>query len=241
MKKVLKPTVRKTHTVSTIRIPWRALIGLLAAVMSMVVPSRAQLHHVPPAAPTYIVLHSFAGQELGDGRLPRAGLLRDAAGNLYGTTAGGGAANYGQVFELDPGGNSHSLYDLQGGAFGGYPYAGLVRDAAGNLYGTTFEGGATSTCNPPDGCGVVFKLSSCPLCGSELTETVLHTFTGADGAFPQAGLIRDAAGNLYGTTRDGGTFDAGVVFELIRCDSAPSGYDFKILHSFTGERTEGIP
>jgi uncharacterized repeat protein (TIGR03803 family) len=103
----------------------------------------------------------------------------------------------------------------------------LIPDAAGNLYGTTFDGGASDA-------GVVFKLSPTG------TETVLYSFTGgADGANPDAELIRDAAGNLYGTTRDGGTFDAGVVFELIRCDSEASGYEFKVLHTFAGGADDG--
>jgi hypothetical protein len=106
----------------------------------------------------------------------------------------------------------------------------LVRDAAGNLYGTTYYGGDFSA-NCGDGdrnvyCGLAFKVSPSG------TETLLHRFTGgADGANPGAGLIEDAAGNLYGTA--GGAHGRGVVFELIRCSSAPSGYDFKVLYSFT--------
>jgi uncharacterized repeat protein (TIGR03803 family) len=84
------------------------------------------------------------------------------------------------------------------------PYAGVIRDSAGNLYGTTFEGGA-----PKGFYGVVYKLDKAG------RETVLHSFTGgADGAYPEAGLIRDSAGNLYGTTEQGGTAGAGVVYKL---------------------------
>jgi uncharacterized repeat protein (TIGR03803 family) len=115
--------------------------------------------------------------------------------------------------------------------------AGLIRDAAGNLYGTTAVGGSGVNRLCQGGtCGVVFKLSPSG------TETVLHNFTRGDGANPTAGLIADAAGNLYGTTSNGGTYGFyGVVFELIRCSSAPSGYDFQVLHSFTGGADGGFP
>jgi uncharacterized repeat protein (TIGR03803 family) len=228
MKKVEEPTVRKTLTVAASRMPWRPMLGLLAAmvVMSVVVPSRGQLHHVPPAAPTYIVLHSF---DNADGATPYAGLIRDTAGNLYGTTTYGGATSTcsppsgcGVVFKLSPTGTETVLHTFTGGADGGYPSAGLIQDAAGNLYGTTGGGGATSTCNAPYGCGVVFKLSPTG------AETVLHSFDGADGAGPVAGLVRDAAGNLYGTTVSGGASGNGVVFKL-----SPTGAE-TVLHSFTG-------
>jgi uncharacterized repeat protein (TIGR03803 family) len=237
----VEPTVRKTLTVATSRIHWQLLMGLVAGivVMSMVVPSRAQLHHVPPAAPTFTVLYSFAGPT--DGAFPVAGLVRDAAGNLYGTTAGGGASSgcsfgsCGVVFKLAPAGSETVLHSFTGGADGGTPSgAGLVRDAAGNLYGTTTSGG--TGCNGI-GCGVVFKLSPTRI------ETVLYSFTGGpDGQDPYGGLTTDAAGNLYGTAVFGGSTTGtchpfggcGVVFELIRCDSAASGYEFKVLYSFTG-------
>ena len=103
------------------------------------------------------------------------------------------------------------LYTFTGGADGGSPYGGLVRDTAGNLYGTTQGGGAVgSTCRQGT-CGVVFKLTPSG------TETVLHTFTGGvGGANPTAALVKDSAGNLYGTTYygDGGPYSGGVVFKL---------------------------
>jgi uncharacterized repeat protein (TIGR03803 family) len=172
------------------------------------------------------VLHTFTGA---DGANPYAGLIQDAAGNLYGTTANGGAksdtcvnqnltSTCGVVFKLircNSGYDFKVLYSFTGGAEGGNPQGGLLRDSAGNLYGTTTHGGATNTCDPPSGCGVVFKLSPTG------TETVLHSFTGADGMFPYAGLIQDTAGNLYGTTLMGGrtstcnpTNGCGVVFRL---------------------------
>jgi uncharacterized repeat protein (TIGR03803 family) len=148
------------------------------------------------------VLHSFTGKG-GDGAYPVAGLVRDAAGNLYGTTIGGGAScNCGTVFKLDTTGKETVLHHFTG-SNGADPYAGLVRDSVGNLYGTTFYGGAS-------GYGVVFKLDPTG------KETVLHSFTGGttDGTEPRAGLVRDAAGNLYGTTQDGGASNRGTVFKL---------------------------
>jgi uncharacterized repeat protein (TIGR03803 family) len=152
------------------------------------------------------ILHEFHGYK--DGGLPYAGLIMDSAGNLYGTTVyDGGGFSEGTVFKLDTGGKNKALHIFTGGTDGGYPYAGLVFDKAGNLYGTTSAGGRRHS-------GVVFKLSKAR------RETVLHTFSGADGAGPKAALLRDAAGNLYGTTVNGGTtscggLGCGVVFELI--------------------------
>ena len=243
MKKVEEPTVRKTLTVATSRIRWQPVIGLVAAivVMSMVVPSRGQLHHVPPAAPSFTVLYSFPGYPT-DGWQPYAGLARDAAGNLYGTTSAGGASGWGVVFKLGSTGTETILHTFTGGADGGGPSGGLVQDAGGNLYGTTADGGAFSPCSQGPlggsngGCGAVFKL------GSSGTETVLYNFSGGpDGANPLGGLIRDAAGNLYGTTVAGGVGSklcaggCGTVFKV-----APSGAE-TVLHSFTGGADGGQP
>ena len=147
-----------------------------------------------------IILYRFTGGA--DGAFPGAGLTGDA-GNLFGTTPLGG----GVVFELSPTGTETVLYSFCAQAAcadGGGPVAGLIRDAAGNLYGTT-SGGGDFACS----CGVVFKVDPTG------HETVLYTFRGgADGADPEAGLVRDAAGNLYGTTRAGGASGLGVVFKL---------------------------
>ena len=114
-------------------------------------------------AQTFKVLHTFGGP--GDGGIPYGGLVRDSAGNLYGTTQlGGSTANCGNgcvvVFKVDKTGNETILYSFTGGADGWQPTAGLLRDAAGNLYGTAFEGGDPS-CSGQDvaGCGTVFKLA----------------------------------------------------------------------------------
>jgi uncharacterized repeat protein (TIGR03803 family) len=156
------------------------------------------------------VLYSFTGAG-GDGNYPYAGLVRDAlSGNLYGTTFYGGTyLNYGTVFKVDKTGHETVLHSFTGGTDGGNPYAGLVRDAlSGNLYGTTF-GGGDLTCNPPTGCGTVFKVDATG------NETVLYSFTGGtDGGYPRAGLVRDAKGNLYGTTSGGGVQGYGTVFKV---------------------------
>lgn len=165
------------------------------------------------------VIYSFAGGS--DGADPLAGLVRDGAGNLYGTTVSGGDYGYGTVFTLDTTGKEAVLHSFSGGPDGGYPYAGLILDAAGNLYGTADAGGAHN-------CGAVFEM---PAGGA---EGVLYSFTGTggDGAHPLAGLVRDAAGNLYGATADGGASGFGTVFEL------SAGGAETVLHSFTG-RSDG--
>lgn len=151
------------------------------------------------------VMHSFDNNGK-DGVTPGWGaLVIDAKGSLYGTTATGGCCG-GVIFKLTPQTDGRwketILYDFKGGASGFEAGAGVVMDKAGNLYGTTIAGG--SGC----GCGVVYKLS--PGANDKWTYTVLHTFTGSDGAQPDANLILDSKGNLYGTTANGG----GVVFEL---------------------------
>ena len=158
------------------------------------------------------VLYSFTGGADGGG--PFAGVILDAAGNLYGTTAFGGAAGYGVVYKVGTTGEETVLYSFTGGADGGTPYAGVILDAAGNLYGTAAQGGTANK-------GVVYKLDTAG------QERVLYNFTGGvDGANPNAGVIRDSAGNLYGTTVYGGVANAGVVYELYTSGSLYS-YSFK--------------
>jgi len=162
------------------------------------------------------VLYSFTG---GDGSHPRASLIADAAGNLYGTTINGGANDAGTVFQLTPSRTLNVLYSFTGGSDGALPWAGMIADAAGNLYGTTYSGGAS-------GQGTVFQLDPSG------TQTVLYSFTGGNDASPWAGLIADAAGNLYGTTEGGD--GPGEVFQL-----TPSGI-LNVLHNFT-RRDGAIP
>ena len=168
------------------------------------------------------VLYSFTGGP--DGGSPLGALIFDSKGNLYSTTQGGGASQAGVVFKVDPSGHETVLYSFTGGADGGYPLAGVIRDSAGNFYGTTNGGGAS-------GAGVVFKLDTSG------NETVLYSFTGgADGGYPLwVVLARDSARNLYGTTGGGGASGAGVVFKVDK-----SG-DETVLHSFTGGADGGTP
>jgi len=169
------------------------------------------------------VLHSFAGA---DGSTPYASLIFDGSGNLYGTTEVGGAYGYGTVFELVPGtGGTWTqkvLYSFTG-THGTNPYASLILDASGNLYSTTQTGGAY-------GHGTVFELI--PSKGGHWTEKILHNFNNPDGTYPSAGLIFDTAGNLYGTSVEGGTYNLGTVFELT--PTGGGGWTETVLHSFGG-------
>jgi uncharacterized repeat protein (TIGR03803 family) len=175
---------------------------------------------------TETVLYAFTGGN--DGEVPRAGLIRDSSGYLYGTTFGGGTKGGGTVFKVDPHGTETVLHSFTSTPDGFQPLAGLVMDASGNLFGTTSLGGVAVCCQ--SGCGTVFKLDQ------RGTETVLYAFAGgSDGDYPAAGLIMDAKGNLYGTTSSGGGssgclnyFGCGTVFKL-----APDGTE-TVLHAFTG-------
>jgi uncharacterized repeat protein (TIGR03803 family) len=181
----------------------------------------------PATAQTYTVLYTFTGMP--DGNRPLSGLLRVGptpfSDLTYGTTYQGGTNNSGSIFKLSAPGQEAVLYSFTGGADGGFPQFNgvLVRDSEGNLYGTTNQGGTSK-------CGVVFKLAP------DHSETVLHTFTGMmlDGCAPQTGLIRDAAGNFYGTTRTGGSSGEGVVFTI-------TAGVFNTLYSFTGGADGGQP
>jgi uncharacterized repeat protein (TIGR03803 family) len=176
---------------------------------------------------TESVLHTFHG---GDGELPRAGLIFDVAGSLYGTTQDGGAHKGGTVFKLTPnadGSWTETVLHSFNGSDGRVPLAGLIFDAAGDLYGTTAYGGNLSVCIR-SGCGVVFKLA--PNADGSWTESVLHEFNIRDGADPFAGVIFDAAGNLYGTTEGGGSQDSGTLFKL--SPNADGSWTESVLHEF---------
>jgi uncharacterized repeat protein (TIGR03803 family) len=161
----------------------------------------------------YSVLYSFQGGLDGSG--PNAGLIRDPAGDFFGTTVSGGGANVGVIFEVTSTGQETVLFDFPNGAGGAKPYAGVAFDRAGNLYGTTYYGGANNF-------GIVYKLSR------NGQQTVLYNFTGgADGANPDTGVVLDAAGNMYGTTSAGGAYLAGSVYKL-----SPAG-QITVLHSFS--------
>lgn len=165
------------------------------------------------------LLYSFCpgGPPCTDGGDPGLGALAtDHMGDLYGTAHAGGAnscgeENCGTIFKLARGRHDQwtesVLYNFTSGSSGFGPGAGVVRDKAGNLYGTTIYGGSQQ-CD----CGVVYKLS--PTKNGKWNYTVLHTFVGSDGAQPDANLILDSKGNLYGTAATGGAYGAGVVFEI---------------------------
>lgn len=171
---------------------------------------------------TETVLHAFAGGS--DGSAPEAGLIMDSSGELYGTTVSGGSGANGTVFKLAPDGTETVLYAFQGGSDGGNPYAGLIMDKSGNLFGTTEYGGTGGIVSA----GTVFEVMP------DGHEKVLWDFCSrdscGDGEFPVAGLIRDKAGNLYGTTTWGGII--GTAFKL-----APDGTE-TVLHDFA-DRPDG--
>ncbi|HEY3974911.1 MAG TPA: choice-of-anchor tandem repeat GloVer-containing protein [Candidatus Sulfotelmatobacter sp.] len=177
-----------------------------------------------------------------DGRTPTIGpLIQDAAGNFYGTTQNGGDYNCfvffvrgcGTVFKLSPTGQETILHSFSGGADGAQPLAGLAADAAGNLYGTTYQGGTGCS----GGCGTVYKVTPTGV------ESVLYSFTGgADGSLPYSVVpVTDAEGNLYGTTLKSGDLSCGrgegcgTVFKV-----DPSGYE-TVLYSFTDGADGAFP
>jgi uncharacterized repeat protein (TIGR03803 family) len=187
----------------------RAVHGVpLVAMVSAVLLAATPFAH----AQTFTILHEFTGS--GDGAQPTSGVLVDPSGNLFGTTFYGGAFDYGTVFRLDSTGKETLLHSFLGGE-GLWPDGGLIEDTAGNLYGTASDGGAYEGGGCAHGCGVVFKRNTSG------TQTLLHAFTGkTDGGTPDATLIQDPSGNLYGTTSEGGDVSCffgtgcGVIFKL---------------------------
>jgi len=256
--------------------------GTLAVLMiAVMIPLGAM------AANTYKVLYKFQGSP--DGAAPAAGLVFDVAGNLYGTTAGGGrggpcgmqgcgvvfelgsksngrwaervlhrfsptdgesysfsrlvfdsagdlygTTEFNSVFELSPNTDGswteRVLHEFNSVGDGAFPLGALIFDGSGNLYGTTWQGGVESF-------GIVFRLT--PNSDGSWTETVLHSFTGADGAYPVASLIFDAAGNLYGTTESGGNNSLGTVFKL--APQSDGTWVESVLYSFTGGADGALP
>jgi uncharacterized repeat protein (TIGR03803 family) len=210
------------------QVGWFWMAGVLAVfAVALILP-------MPAAGRTYKVLHKFTGK---NGANPSAALILDTAGNLYGTTAAGGANGFGTVFELKPNPEGswtesvlYSFCSLQNCVDGALPLGSLIFDSDGNLYGTTDSGGANAS-------GIVFKLAPNP--DGIWTESVLHSFTGgSDGRNPNAGLIADSDGNLYGTTNEGGIINhvcddyvgCGVVFKLTR--DAAGGWTESVLYAF---------
>jgi uncharacterized repeat protein (TIGR03803 family) len=168
------------------------------------------------------VLYSFPASS--NNGVPEAGVIRDSAGNLYGDTFGGYACalptfGLGSIFEIDSSGRETDLHNFSG-PDGACPLGELLRDREGNLFGTTFAGGV-------DNYGTVFKVDRGGV------ETVLHSFPSpgqsSDGCTPEAGLVQDKAGNLYGTTTMCGAFEMGTVFKIDQTGTE------SILHSFKGD------
>ena len=174
-------------------------------------------------AQTFTDLYNFCPVlPCADGSQPFAGLVMDTMGNLYGTAPYGGSSAYGVVFKVDSSGAESVLYSFTGSADGGRPFAALLRDKHGTLYGTSVDGGAFSN-------GVVFQIDSAG------KETVLHSFKGktTEGCYPYQGLVEDRAGNFYGTTFACGASNQGTVFKL-----SPKG-KATVLHSFEGGSKDG--
>ena len=174
------------------------------------------------ATPTTLV--SFNGS---DGSDPYAGLIADGHGNLFGTTLlGGNTSYYGTVFELKVDNTTATGYAATpttlvsfNGTDGLYPFAGLIADASGNLFGVTEFGGTP-------GYGTVFevKVDSTTATGYATMPTTLVSFNGNDGAYSEATLITDSHGNLFGTTSKGGAYGYGTVFELKTDSTTATGY-----------------
>src|SRR5579871_2487650 len=184
-----------------------------AGLLGMILVALAQAQTA-----TEVVLHNFAPQT---GYYPN-GVIRDSAGNIYGSTVGGGngveRSGWGTIYKLDSAGHYTVLHSFTYGPSGHGPSA-VSRDAAGNLYGTTPRGGAGSV-------GNVFKLDTAG------TLTILFEFSGADGNGPD-GVILDPAGNLYGTTSGGNRL--GVIYKLDPADQETG------LYRFTGGDDGGLP
>jgi uncharacterized repeat protein (TIGR03803 family) len=209
--------------------------GAALALAILLVPAILATGSAQAQTYTESVLYSFTNSP--DGIRPEADLVQDAQGNLYGTTYSGGSSRGGTVFEVDTTNQETVLYTFcseSGCTDGEWPLASLVRDAQGNLFGTTSEGG-DSACTATDfaGCGTAFELLPPAKSGGAWTETVLHTFTGPpDGAISQAGLVQDAQGNLYGTTTSGGAYSFGTVFELLPPAKSGGTWTETVLYSF---------
>lgn len=230
-------------------LPGTRSILLALAALTLVLAGAAQ-------AQKFSALYEFEGTS--NGETPWSSLNFDGAGNLYGTARYGGLNNCsgglgcGVVYQLSPPASGSGpwtqtvVHAFANGSDGATPFAGLVADSSGNLYGAAFYGGDFTGSNcTNDGCGVIFEFS--PAGEGVWTETVLYTFTGAqDGGYPFGTLIRDSAGNLYGTTVAGGHINSanctpggcGVVFEL---SPSGGGWHETVLYAFSGDHDGAQP
>ncbi len=191
-------------------------------------------------------IYTFTGN--GQASQPQYGVILDQAGNLYGVSNGGSqngvcgseGIGCGLVYELSPnqGQWTEKVIFSFDGTDGFRPTGNLTFDTAGNLYGTTADGGDLSGCNSGGGCGLVYKLS--PTQTSQWTEKVLHAFLpGNGGNSPFGGVTFDGSGNLYGTTLFGGAANNGVVFRLTKRSTGT--WPETVLHTFTGGTDGGQP
>src|SRR5579871_4905542 len=158
----------------------------------------------PALAATLTPLCQFNGQ---NGYYTTAALIQGNDGNFYGTTAGGGSNSVGTIFKISTQGTLTTLWQFSGGVDGANPEAGLLQGLDGNLYGTAYDGGASTNCT--GGCGTVFKITP------QGTLTTLLSFNrGAGGAYPQSGFVQGSDSNFYGTASFGGSNSVGTVFKI---------------------------
>jgi uncharacterized repeat protein (TIGR03803 family) len=196
------------------------LMACAVVPVPAVVQAQTQTQVQMKSGSTFSVLYNFKDAT---GQYPLASVIVDSSGTLYGTTSEGGAYSYGTVYQVTESGDETVLHSFKGGPSDGrFPIASLVRDADGNLYGTTTMGGAASF-------GTVFKL------GENGEETLLHSFGASehDGRYPSAGLTFGPDGSLYGTTQEGGDFGFGTIFKVEK-----NGEE-TVLHSFAGNPSDG--
>jgi hypothetical protein len=205
------------------------LMMTAAAILCMATSGEAKVKEA--------TLYSFTGGS--DGSFPHAGVISDAKGNLYGVTSSGGADHSGVIYELSPPKHGATtwtqttLYSFTGGNDGANPQADLMMDAKGNLYGTTYSGGAS-------GQGVTFQLVRHKVKDTWKFRTMWSFTGGNDGGVPAGSLSMDSAGNLYGTTTQGGIGVVGTVFELTPA-SAGKKWIERVLYNFTGNNDGGEP
>lgn len=222
------------------RTGWKMTVGNLTAAMALTI---GFLLISSADAQTYNVVHHFTGQS--DGANPIAGVTIDAAGSLYGTTSAGGRKSFGTVYRLVPSGPNWLFYLVytfegltQNSTDGSAPYSRVVIGPDGFLYGTTHSGGNGQGCKALHGCGTVYQVRPKP--GNiwvPWQETVLFQFGTEDGSNPDYGdVVFDQAGNLYGTTRNGGAYLQGALYEL-----TPNGGNWteSVVYSFAGPPNDG--
>ncbi len=210
-----------------------AVITTFAVAFGVAVPGSAQPY-------SEVTVHDFAPAPIDctDGMYPETSLIQASDGNLYGTTAYGGSGDGGTVFRisnLETTPVESVLYCFTGGTDGANPAAALIQASDGNLYGTTAQGGNTflDTFDCQQGCGTVFRIGNLT---SSPTVSVIYTFTGkdGDGSAPLAPLVQASDGNLYGTTRYGGSGGGGTVFKITNLSTSPTESVVYSFNNFKG-------